>query len=145
MLLLFIASLLSMYLRFWPQEIYSFLAEELKSLAAAHGERLLHTPHNPISLGKRRDRRAAGFRNSHPLRWTLTVPPPQLCLWTACRQAATRRWLTWAPCSSPGRCRERGKPLVGYDPMGCGSPVMNVLHEESLWKSLYCRRLSGCN
>lgn len=41
-----------MSLRFWPQEIYSFLAEELKSLAAAHGERLLHTPHNPISLGK---------------------------------------------------------------------------------------------
>lgn len=41
-----------MCLRLWPQEIYSFLAEELKSLAAAHGERLLHTPHNPISLGK---------------------------------------------------------------------------------------------
>lgn len=34
------------------QEIYSFLAQELKSLASAHGERLLHTPHNPISLGK---------------------------------------------------------------------------------------------
>lgn len=32
------------------KEIYSFLAEELKSLAATHGERLLHTPHNPISL-----------------------------------------------------------------------------------------------
>ncbi|XP_032437958.1 O-phosphoseryl-tRNA(Sec) selenium transferase isoform X1 [Xiphophorus hellerii] len=32
------------------KEIYSFLAEELKSLASAHGERLLHTPHNPISL-----------------------------------------------------------------------------------------------
>lgn len=41
-----------MYLRLLPQEIYSFLAEELKSLAATHGERLLHTPHNPISLGK---------------------------------------------------------------------------------------------
>lgn len=43
-----------MYLRLLPQEIYSFLAEELKSLAATHGERLLHTPHNPISLGKAR-------------------------------------------------------------------------------------------
>uniref|UniRef100_A0A3P8N727 O-phosphoseryl-tRNA(Sec) selenium transferase n=1 Tax=Astatotilapia calliptera TaxID=8154 RepID=A0A3P8N727_ASTCA len=32
------------------KEIYSFLAEQLKSLASAHGERLLHTPHNPISL-----------------------------------------------------------------------------------------------
>uniref|UniRef100_A0A3Q2Q230 O-phosphoseryl-tRNA(Sec) selenium transferase n=1 Tax=Fundulus heteroclitus TaxID=8078 RepID=A0A3Q2Q230_FUNHE len=32
------------------KEIYLFLAEELKSLASAHGERLLHTPHNPISL-----------------------------------------------------------------------------------------------
>uniref|UniRef100_A0A3B5AA50 O-phosphoseryl-tRNA(Sec) selenium transferase n=1 Tax=Stegastes partitus TaxID=144197 RepID=A0A3B5AA50_9TELE len=32
------------------KEIYSFLAQELKSLASAHGERLLHTPHNPISL-----------------------------------------------------------------------------------------------
>ncbi|KAF7664788.1 hypothetical protein LDENG_00165790 [Lucifuga dentata] len=32
------------------KEIYSYLAEELKSLASAHGERLLHTPHNPISL-----------------------------------------------------------------------------------------------
>ncbi|MEQ2168979.1 hypothetical protein GOODEAATRI_020298, partial [Goodea atripinnis] len=31
-------------------EIYSFLVEELKNLASAHGERLLHTPHNPISL-----------------------------------------------------------------------------------------------
>lgn len=51
MLLLFIASLLSLHLHF-VQEVYSFLAEELKSLAATHGERLLHTPHNPISLGK---------------------------------------------------------------------------------------------
>lgn len=34
------------------QEIYLLLAQELKSLASAHGERLLHTPHNPISLGK---------------------------------------------------------------------------------------------
>uniref|UniRef100_A0A8C2XSJ1 O-phosphoseryl-tRNA(Sec) selenium transferase n=1 Tax=Cyclopterus lumpus TaxID=8103 RepID=A0A8C2XSJ1_CYCLU len=32
------------------KEIYLFLAQELKSLASAHGERLLHTPHNPISL-----------------------------------------------------------------------------------------------
>ncbi|XP_077357353.1 O-phosphoseryl-tRNA(Sec) selenium transferase [Festucalex cinctus] len=32
------------------KEIYAFLAEELKKLASAHGERLLHTPHNPISL-----------------------------------------------------------------------------------------------
>lgn len=32
------------------KEIFSFLAQELKSLASAHGERLLHTPHNPISL-----------------------------------------------------------------------------------------------
>ncbi|XP_034020534.1 O-phosphoseryl-tRNA(Sec) selenium transferase [Thalassophryne amazonica] len=32
------------------KEIYSFLALELKNLASTHGERLLHTPHNPISL-----------------------------------------------------------------------------------------------
>ncbi|KAK0132095.1 O-phosphoseryl-tRNA(Sec) selenium transferase [Merluccius polli] len=32
------------------KEMYSFLAEQLSSLAAAHGERVLHTPHNPISL-----------------------------------------------------------------------------------------------
>ncbi|XP_075999780.1 O-phosphoseryl-tRNA(Sec) selenium transferase [Genypterus blacodes] len=32
------------------KEIYSHLAQELESLASAHGERLLHTPHNPISL-----------------------------------------------------------------------------------------------
>lgn len=32
------------------KEIYSLLAQELKGLASAHGERLLHTPHNPISL-----------------------------------------------------------------------------------------------
>ncbi|KAI4808447.1 hypothetical protein KUCAC02_000506 [Chaenocephalus aceratus] len=32
------------------KEIYLLLAQELKSLASAHGERLLHTPHNPISL-----------------------------------------------------------------------------------------------
>ncbi|XP_030635984.1 O-phosphoseryl-tRNA(Sec) selenium transferase [Chanos chanos] len=32
------------------KELYSHLAEEVKTLAKAHGERLLHTPHNPISL-----------------------------------------------------------------------------------------------
>ncbi|MFT7806305.1 O-phosphoseryl-tRNA(Sec) selenium transferase [Arapaima gigas] len=32
------------------KELYTHLAEELKQLAEAHGERLLHTPHNPISL-----------------------------------------------------------------------------------------------
>uniref|UniRef100_A0A8C9VVT9 O-phosphoseryl-tRNA(Sec) selenium transferase n=1 Tax=Scleropages formosus TaxID=113540 RepID=A0A8C9VVT9_SCLFO len=32
------------------KEMYTYLAEELKKLAEAHGERLLHTPHNPISL-----------------------------------------------------------------------------------------------
>ncbi|XP_039677734.1 O-phosphoseryl-tRNA(Sec) selenium transferase isoform X2 [Perca fluviatilis] len=32
------------------KEMYLFLAQELKSLASAHRERLLHTPHNPISL-----------------------------------------------------------------------------------------------
>ncbi|XP_077445088.1 O-phosphoseryl-tRNA(Sec) selenium transferase isoform X2 [Stigmatopora argus] len=32
------------------KEIYAFLGEELKKLASAHGERLLHTPHNPISF-----------------------------------------------------------------------------------------------
>ncbi|KAG7273852.1 hypothetical protein CRUP_014545 [Coryphaenoides rupestris] len=32
------------------KEMYSVLAEELRTLAAAHGERVLHTPHNPISL-----------------------------------------------------------------------------------------------
>ena len=34
------------------QEMYSVLSQELKRLAEAHGERLLQTPHNPISLGK---------------------------------------------------------------------------------------------
>ncbi|KAK7175865.1 hypothetical protein R3I93_000203 [Phoxinus phoxinus] len=32
------------------KELYSHLAQELKALAERHGERLLHTPHNPISL-----------------------------------------------------------------------------------------------
>ncbi|KAM9425298.1 O-phosphoseryl-tRNA(Sec) selenium transferase isoform 1-T1 [Pholidichthys leucotaenia] len=32
------------------KEMYSFLSKELEKLASAHGERLLHTPHNPISL-----------------------------------------------------------------------------------------------
>ncbi|XP_067117514.1 O-phosphoseryl-tRNA(Sec) selenium transferase [Osmerus mordax] len=32
------------------KEMYSVLAQELKRLAEAHGERLLQTPHNPISL-----------------------------------------------------------------------------------------------
>ncbi|XP_051518743.1 O-phosphoseryl-tRNA(Sec) selenium transferase-like isoform X2 [Myxocyprinus asiaticus] len=32
------------------KELYSHLAEELKALSERHGERLLHTPHNPISL-----------------------------------------------------------------------------------------------
>ncbi|XP_056113811.1 O-phosphoseryl-tRNA(Sec) selenium transferase [Rhinichthys klamathensis goyatoka] len=32
------------------KELYSHLAQELKALAESHGERLLHTPHNPISL-----------------------------------------------------------------------------------------------
>uniref|UniRef100_A0A4W5Q3D7 O-phosphoseryl-tRNA(Sec) selenium transferase n=1 Tax=Hucho hucho TaxID=62062 RepID=A0A4W5Q3D7_9TELE len=32
------------------KEMYTYLAQDLKSLAEAHGERLLHTPHNPISL-----------------------------------------------------------------------------------------------
>ncbi|KAM7366182.1 hypothetical protein PAMP_015647 [Pampus punctatissimus] len=42
------------------KEIYSFLAQELKSLASAHGERLLHTPHNPISLAMSLDGLQAG-------------------------------------------------------------------------------------
>ncbi|XP_061619800.1 O-phosphoseryl-tRNA(Sec) selenium transferase isoform X2 [Phyllopteryx taeniolatus] len=32
------------------KEMFALLTEELKKLACAHGERLLHTPHNPISL-----------------------------------------------------------------------------------------------
>ncbi|KAL7876068.1 hypothetical protein AOLI_G00110310 [Acnodon oligacanthus] len=32
------------------KELYTHLAQELKALAERHGERLLHTPHNPISL-----------------------------------------------------------------------------------------------
>lgn len=32
------------------KELYSHLAQELKALAERHEERLLHTPHNPISL-----------------------------------------------------------------------------------------------
>ncbi|XP_077400697.1 O-phosphoseryl-tRNA(Sec) selenium transferase isoform X3 [Vanacampus margaritifer] len=42
------------------KEIYAFLAEELKKLASAHGERLLHTPHNPISLAMSLDGLQAG-------------------------------------------------------------------------------------
>ncbi|XP_049591774.1 O-phosphoseryl-tRNA(Sec) selenium transferase [Syngnathus scovelli] len=42
------------------KEIYAFLAEELKKLASAHGERLLHTPHNPISLAMSLDGLRAG-------------------------------------------------------------------------------------
>lgn len=38
---------------FGPQELYGHLAQELKALAERHGERLLHTPHNPISLGEK--------------------------------------------------------------------------------------------
>lgn len=36
-----------------PQELYGHLAQELSALAERHGERLLHTPHNPISLGEK--------------------------------------------------------------------------------------------
>lgn len=32
--------------------MYSLLAQELQALASSHGERLLHTPHNPVSLGE---------------------------------------------------------------------------------------------
>uniref|UniRef100_A0A6Q2Y6E8 O-phosphoseryl-tRNA(Sec) selenium transferase n=1 Tax=Esox lucius TaxID=8010 RepID=A0A6Q2Y6E8_ESOLU len=32
------------------KEMYTYLAQELNRLAEAHGEKLLHTPHNPISL-----------------------------------------------------------------------------------------------
>ncbi|TWW63174.1 O-phosphoseryl-tRNA(Sec) selenium transferase [Takifugu flavidus] len=32
------------------KDMYSLLAQELKALASSHGERLLHTPHNPVSL-----------------------------------------------------------------------------------------------
>uniref|UniRef100_A0A8C1SA95 O-phosphoseryl-tRNA(Sec) selenium transferase n=1 Tax=Cyprinus carpio TaxID=7962 RepID=A0A8C1SA95_CYPCA len=32
------------------KELYGHLAQELSALAERHGERLLHTPHNPISL-----------------------------------------------------------------------------------------------
>ncbi|XP_066537767.1 O-phosphoseryl-tRNA(Sec) selenium transferase [Hoplias malabaricus] len=32
------------------KELYTHLVQELKALAERHGERLLHTPHNPISL-----------------------------------------------------------------------------------------------
>lgn len=36
------------------QDMYALLARELKTLASSHGERLLHTPHNPVSLGEGR-------------------------------------------------------------------------------------------
>ncbi|KAA0723950.1 O-phosphoseryl-tRNA(Sec) selenium transferase [Triplophysa tibetana] len=32
------------------KELYGHLAQEMRALAERHGERLLHTPHNPISL-----------------------------------------------------------------------------------------------
>ena len=34
------------------QEVYSYLSEGLSKVASAHGERLLSTKGNPISLGK---------------------------------------------------------------------------------------------
>ncbi|XP_059379710.1 O-phosphoseryl-tRNA(Sec) selenium transferase-like isoform X2 [Carassius carassius] len=34
------------------RELYGHLAQELSALAKRHGERLLHTPHKPISLGE---------------------------------------------------------------------------------------------
>nr|XP_015200776.1 PREDICTED: O-phosphoseryl-tRNA(Sec) selenium transferase isoform X1 [Lepisosteus oculatus]XP_015200777.1 PREDICTED: O-phosphoseryl-tRNA(Sec) selenium transferase isoform X1 [Lepisosteus oculatus]XP_015200778.1 PREDICTED: O-phosphoseryl-tRNA(Sec) selenium transferase isoform X1 [Lepisosteus oculatus]XP_015200779.1 PREDICTED: O-phosphoseryl-tRNA(Sec) selenium transferase isoform X1 [Lepisosteus oculatus]XP_015200780.1 PREDICTED: O-phosphoseryl-tRNA(Sec) selenium transferase isoform X1 [Lepisos len=40
----------STFQRFAVQEMYTNLAEELKKLAETHGERLLETSHNPISL-----------------------------------------------------------------------------------------------
>ena len=33
------------------QENYSYLREKLSQVCAKHGERVLDTPHNPISLG----------------------------------------------------------------------------------------------
>ncbi|XP_059379703.1 O-phosphoseryl-tRNA(Sec) selenium transferase-like isoform X1 [Carassius carassius] len=36
------------------RELYGHLAQELSALAKRHGERLLHTPHKPISLGSSR-------------------------------------------------------------------------------------------
>ena len=33
------------------KELFTYLAEQLKRCAEKHGERLLHTPHNPISMG----------------------------------------------------------------------------------------------
>ena len=34
------------------KELFAYLSEELKKCAENHGERLLHTPHNPISMGR---------------------------------------------------------------------------------------------
>lgn len=36
---------------FFFQEMFSYLSSGLKKLADTHNERLLDTPHNPISLG----------------------------------------------------------------------------------------------
>lgn len=33
------------------QEVFSYLSIQLKKLSETYNERLLHTPHNPISLG----------------------------------------------------------------------------------------------
>ena len=36
---------------FWWQELFTYCSQELAKLAAKHGERLLATKHNPISMG----------------------------------------------------------------------------------------------
>lgn len=110
--------------------MYLLLAQELKSLASAHGERLLHTPHNPISLGKLTGPLTINWSDFSGVKitfmtWFLFIfnisgdkviitcpgrgsPLPQLCLWMVSRPRATRRWLSLAPCCSPGKCQEPG-------------------------------------
>ncbi|KAJ8382081.1 hypothetical protein SKAU_G00028590 [Synaphobranchus kaupii] len=64
------------------KEMYGHLAQELRRLAEAHGEKLLNTPHNPISLGH------------------ISGQPPG--------PIATEQSRSWAPCCSPDKCREPG-------------------------------------
>lgn len=42
----------------------------------------------------------------------LLFSPPQPCLWMVSRPRMTRLWLTWAPCSSPGKFQAPGMNCV---------------------------------
>ncbi|XP_061619799.1 O-phosphoseryl-tRNA(Sec) selenium transferase isoform X1 [Phyllopteryx taeniolatus] len=82
------------------KEMFALLTEELKKLACAHGERLLHTPHNPISLGWcrwTRSRPSAGTRFAGSCR----TPTPT-------RAPTSTRRPPWASPARTWRCASNG-------------------------------------